>query len=145
MTADMDAFEKVAAEFQCAAVLAKFFNCLDDRRMEELAALMAPDGVWVRQGRELRGPAMVLEAMTKRSPTVNTRHLLSNQELTASEADCVQGRFVAAVYSHDSGEPQAVAKLELPRSIVVFEAKLGRTSEGWRIAHLSNRRVFAHE
>ena len=141
----MDALEKVAAEFPCAALIARFFNCLDDRKMEELADLMAPDGVWVRQGRDLRGPAMVLDAMCQRSPTFNTRHLISNQELTASDADHVQGRFVVTLYGHDSGESQAVAQLELPRRIIVFEVKLSRTSDNWRIAYLSNRPVFAHE
>jgi hypothetical protein len=141
----MDMLEKVSAEFQCAALMATFFNRLDDRRSEDVANLMAPEGVWLRQGRELRGAAMVFEAMNQRSQTVNTRHLMTNQELTATGADAVEGRFVATIYAHDSGKPQAVGKLEGPRSIAVFEVKFCRTTDGWRIAHLSNRRVFKRE
>ena len=44
----------------CAAVVLDFFHALDTRRHEAAAALMAQDGVWLRQGKRLCGPQEVL-------------------------------------------------------------------------------------
>ena len=49
----MDRAEQRAIEWDCTQLLIRFYNLLDAKRYEELAALFAEDGVWVRLGEEL--------------------------------------------------------------------------------------------
>ena len=54
----------------CARATLSFFHALDTRRYEDVAALMARDGVWLRQGVELAGPAAVLRLCARGRPRV---------------------------------------------------------------------------
>lgn len=51
-----------------------FFRHLDENDYEALTALMTVDGLWHRQGKELRGRSMVMEAMKARPVDLVTRH-----------------------------------------------------------------------
>ena len=48
-----------AVKAACEAVVLTFFHALDTRRHDAAAALMAGDGVWLRQGQRLCGPQEV--------------------------------------------------------------------------------------
>ena len=66
------------AEHACASVCTRFYHHLDRREHGQLAALMAGDGVWMRQGKAVTGPQAVLESLAAASPDRMTRHLLCN-------------------------------------------------------------------
>lgn len=129
-----------AAEHDAQKVLNRFFQCLDDGRYEALSALMAQDGVWHRQGKALKGPAGVLEAMRARPAGLATRHLVSNLVVDAATEDRADAVFYVTVYAHTGSATPA--PVELPLQIVVFRQSMTRTAEGWRIAELSSTPAF---
>ena len=65
------------AKAACEAVVLAFFHALDTRRHEAAAALMAPDGTWLRQGKLLTGPREVLAAMEARAPQRTTCQVIT--------------------------------------------------------------------
>lgn len=69
----------------CEAVVLTFFHALDTRRHDAAAALMAPEGVWMRQGKRLCGPQEVLAALDARAPERSTCHVITNLRLEAIE------------------------------------------------------------
>ena len=61
---------------ECQRTLYRFARALDAGDFEAVAATMAEDGVWFRQGERLEGRAAVVAALNKRGPSVLTRHLI---------------------------------------------------------------------
>ena len=144
MSEDIPVMEQAAAEFRCAKLIARFFNALDDVRMADASECFAPDGIWSRQGKELHGPAQVLEELNQRSPTVSTRHLMSNADLTLLDADRVEGQFIATVYARH-GDPDGNGHAASQCNILLFDAQFTRNAGDWRIMRLSRRVVFEHK
>lgn len=59
----MDEVRKAALIVGCQQAILRFYSALDRSDYDSLAAAMAPEGVWHRQGRALRGPDEVLAAV----------------------------------------------------------------------------------
>jgi hypothetical protein len=136
--------EHLPIEHEAAAVVHRFFRYLDDGDYDRLAAMMAADGVWHRQGKMLRGPAMVLEAMKARPAGVITRHLVSNLLVDVAAPDHAEVSCYITVYAH-TGEtkPDQPAPLELPLQIGTYRIKLTRAAQGGaRIAEITARMAF---
>jgi len=72
----------------------RFFVAIDERNYKEAAGLFAPDGIWHRQGKTLRGPNEILGALEGRPAHLLTRHLITN--------------FVPIVFRADEAETKAV-------------------------------------
>jgi hypothetical protein len=132
-----------AIEWDCAQILIRFFNEFDAWRYREMAALFAPDGVWQRQGRALRGADAILAVLEQRSTTQTARHVVTNVQVTALDADKAQSLLYVTAYQHDTGE-QATAPpvIRSPSLLLVVPGELVRTEEGWRISSLTMTRVF---
>ncbi len=121
-----------------AQTVIRFFRALDDREYSTLAALLAPDGVWHRQGAELRNEADILAAMAKRSPTMRIHHLLTNVFAEPRGADEAEVTGYMLVVRHDSGaEPTGPSPLQGIENIRTTRARLRQTPQGWRIVHLA--------
>ena len=117
--------------------VARFFRALDDRDYPTLAALLAEDGVWSRQGAELRNAADIDAAMAKRSPTMRIHHLLTNLYAEMAGEDEAEVTGYMLVVRHDSGQPPTgPSPLEGLESVRTTRARLRRTPAGWRIVHL---------
>jgi hypothetical protein len=120
-----------------AQTVIRFFRALDDRAYGVLVALLAPDGVWHRQGQELRGEADITAAMSRRSPTMRIHHLLTNvfaEPLGADEAG-VTGYML--VVRHDpKTEVAGPVPLSGIENIRTIRARLRHMPEGWRILQL---------
>lgn len=125
------------AERDCTMVMTRFFHHLDRGNYEAVAALMAEDGVWVRQGKELVGPDAVLGALRGRPADFVTRHLLSNLlvEITGDREATVA--YELSVYGRKGEEPAH------HMSILTGEDRLLRTEAGWRIQLKKARPVFS--
>jgi SnoaL-like domain len=132
-----------AIEWDCAQILIRFFNEFDAWRYREMAALFAPDGVWQRQGRALRGADAILAVLEQRSTTQTARHVVTNVQVKALDADKAQSLLYVTAYQHDTGE-QATAPpvIRSPSLLLVVPGELVRTEEGWRISSLTMTRVF---
>src|SRR3546814_14073473 len=62
----------------CLACVLKFFYALDIRDHETAASMLAPEGVWHRQGVALQGRAAVLEALAPRPESRRTCHIITH-------------------------------------------------------------------
>ena len=112
----------------------RMYRRLDERDYTGIAALMAPGGVWHRQGAALSGEAEILAAMAKRSPTLMIHHLLSNlfAEIAADGSAMVTGYMLVVRY--DSGSPVTLpAPFAGVENIRTIRVKLTPTANGWRI------------
>ncbi|HEY4142792.1 MAG TPA: nuclear transport factor 2 family protein, partial [Pseudolabrys sp.] len=96
----MDAVAEITAERGAERTLIGLFAALDSNQFETVATSFAGDGVWHRQGKQLKGPSMVRDAMAERNKGARTRHVVTNI-LTAvigeNEADI---NFYMTVFSH---------------------------------------------
>lgn len=141
----------------CGLVLA-FFAALDQRRHDEVAAMMADEGVWHRQGQALQGPAAVAQALAARDPARHTAHVVTNLRAEVLDAGRTRVRFYLVAYeSRTGGAPQSgageagaattsahAAGAAAPRpadataprlvAIRICEDELVRTPAGWRFA-----------
>jgi limonene-1,2-epoxide hydrolase len=117
----------------------RFYRHLDDRNYKAIAALMAPGGVWHRQGAQLSGEAAILEALGKRAPTLVIHHLLSNlfADIAADGSAEVTAYMLVARY--DSGSPlTGPAPFNGIENIRTIRVKLVPTAEGWRVQRMSS-------
>ncbi len=123
-----------------ARTVHQLFQFLDDGQFEQMAALFAVDGVWVRQGQNLTGPSAVLQAMLARPKGLATRHLVTNL-ITHGTRGVIEARYYATVFAH-VGEITGPAPLSTPESIFICEDRLIETPEGWLFARRTPRHVF---
>ncbi len=120
--------------FEASQTLSRFFRCLDENNFPGLVALMAPGGVWHRQGEQLSGEASIMAAMGKRPPHRRVHHLLSNliADVSGNEATVTAYMFVVR---HD-GAVQGPAPLTGLESVRTLRVRMTRTAAGWRIQDL---------
>ena len=129
MAADLSSVEAVHT-------VARLYRRLDDRDYKGIAALMAPGGVWQRQGVALKSEPEILAAMAKRSATLKIHHLLSNMfaDIATDGTAMVVGYMLVVRYDNGSliSGPALYSGVENIRTIRV---KLAPTQAGWRILH----------
>jgi hypothetical protein len=134
--------KKLAIEREAERVLLRFFHHLDGDEFEALAGLMAEDGVWHRQGKLLRGPGMVREAMAARPKGRRTRHLVTNLILDVVDERHVQAIYYLTAFGYNGATPGEPAPMELPVSVGTYREKLVLTPAGWRVAEISSETAF---
>ena len=120
-----------------AQTLIRFFRHLDDREYAALAQLMLPNGVWHRQGAELRGEDGIVAALSRRSPTMRIHHLLTNVFAVPDGDDAAEVTAYMLVIRHEPGAPlDGPAPLHGIENVRTLRGRLRATPEGWRIEHL---------
>lgn len=154
----------------CEAVVLTFFHALDTRRHDAAAALMAPEGVWMRQGKRLCGPQEVLAALDARAPERSTCHVITNLRLEAIEqADDPANEPMNEAINESTNDPASDSTSKparatvgyfltaydsvpqeqggAPRLVSIRECRdvLVATPEGWRLADKSSRRHLPPE
>lgn len=122
----------------------RFFYALDVRDHEGAAAMMAPDGIWHRQGVALKGRAAVLDALAKRPANRRTCHIITNFRVLASGAQHAEVAFYLTAYE---GQLAAEAGNEGLRLLAIRDCRdsLTLTPDGWRIAEKCSRRHLPPE
>ena len=132
-----------AIEWDCAQLLIGFFNAFDAWRYHDMVALFAPDGVWHRQGKALRGADAILDVLNARSRTQVVRHVVTNVQITViDESHCDSRLYITAYISDTGSKPTEPPTIASPSLLLDVPGKLVRTGEGWRIASLTMTRVF---
>ncbi|MPT26383.1 MAG: nuclear transport factor 2 family protein [Achromobacter sp.] len=126
----------------CEAVVLAFFHALDTRRHPSAAALMAPDGTWLRQGRLLTGPAEVLAALEARPPQRTTCHVITNLRLLEHRGSQATVGYFLTAYDSD---PQA--QDGTPRLVAIRDCqdRLVASGQDWRLAEKRSRRHLPPE
>jgi hypothetical protein len=139
----MDDIATLMAERGAVRALIAHWAALDSGNFEAVASGLADDGVWHRQGKELKGPPMVRDAMAERSKGARTRHLVSNILATVKSESEVEIDFYMTVFSHN-GEADAPppAPMNVPNSVGLSQAKLRRVGTAWKITFLRSAATF---
>jgi hypothetical protein len=121
----------------------RFFLHLDEQQYDEVSALMAPEGTWLRNNVLLKGPAGVREAMRTRPVGFTTRHLITNIIVDIADSDHADVTYYMTVFVHSGdAKPAGAVKMDVPMHVSIFRQKVVRTSAGWRIAELSGTATF---
>lgn len=131
----------------CHAVAVGFFVHLDRRAYDALLDLVAEDGVWLRRGEQLAGRPAIRAALDARSPTLTTRHLVSNVRVEPDGPDAARVLLDILVFQHEqegSGMPAGSRAVAGPSALLSSDDRLVRgVHDGtWRIARKSSEVVF---
>lgn len=116
----------------------RLFYCLDTRDYRGVAAAFHEDGVWLRQGKRLVGPAQIIEALEQRSPTMVIHHVITN--LFVEPAGEMAGKLTCylTAYRHDSGAPPSgPAPLTGPAQVGFCHGEVSQVASRWRLSHLA--------
>ncbi|CUI50469.1 Uncharacterised protein [Achromobacter xylosoxidans] len=130
------------AKAACEAVVLAFFHALDTRRHEAAAALIAPDGTWLRQGQLLTGPREVLAALEARPPQRTTCHVITNLRLLEYDGSRAMVGYFLNAYDSDA-QVQAGA----PRLVAIRDCqdRLAVHGQDWLLAEKRSRRHLPSE
>ena len=135
------------------ALVMKFFAALDTREHRVAANLMAPDGVWWRQGRQLTGPAAVLAALEQRPANRHTCHVVTNVQFAHVDDQRAELSYYLTAYeslvddapegaaSADGATARGAAPVRLA-GILLSEDQLTVIDGQWRIHRKSSRRML---
>lgn len=139
----MDPIRELIAERGAIRALIGMWAALDSGQYETVATSFAEDGVWHRQGKELKGPAMVRAAMDERSKGARTRHVVTNVLTTLQGEFAAEINFYMTVFSH-AGEPDAPlpAPMNLPNTVGLSRATLRLEGTQWKITELKSGATF---
>jgi ketosteroid isomerase-like protein len=130
--------EELVAQVSCERLLVRLFHCLDARDYEGVAACFAEDSLWLRQGKELRGPGQVLKALQERTATIHVHHLLSNIDVRLSGENRAKSIAYMTVYRSDTGKPPVFPiKVQGPELVAVCTGELRRSADQWRVSRLA--------
>lgn len=91
-------------ERECRAVALALFRYLDDHDAAAAAGLFNSTATWERQGRVLRGPSEIKEALAQRPATRRTAHVITNETVTPMGANLTQVRYLLSAYESIVGE-----------------------------------------
>ena len=110
------------------------FDHLDERRYDELLALMTPQAVWHRQGKRLRGHAQILAALNERSGTQRIRHLVTNLlQRSVSDDNASFSHYMTALRFDDGQSHAGPVTIRQPFRMSLVTTQLVRTAAGWRV------------
>jgi ketosteroid isomerase-like protein len=140
----MDEIRRAALVTQCAQAVMRFYAALDAGDFAAVAAGMAPDGVWHRQGKALLGPPGVAAALAERPAGRATAHLVQNLVIDLEGEDGATARYMSLVYRNDGheGKPPPYP-LAGPLSIALYADRMRRDAEGdWLVVERRSRRLF---
>lgn len=142
----MDETRAAALTLACQQAVLRLYAALDASDYAAVTAAIAPEGVWHRQGRALRGPTEVRAALAERPAGRVTAHLV-NLVLDLADERSATARYMSLVYRYDAGPgapPGGPAPLGGPLSIAAYADRL-RCDEGggaWLVVERHSRRVF---
>jgi hypothetical protein len=121
----------------------RFYYYLDERRYEDLVALMREDCVWHRQGKVLKGRGMVMEAMHQRPASQIIRHVITNVFLEregAGDADLVA--YLTAYRYDDGSARKPPVTIEAPFRFLLVRKRFERVDGRWLIAQSAGTTEF---
>lgn len=139
----MDAVAELVAERGATRTLIGMLAALDSNQFETVATSFADDGVWHRQGKQLKGPPMVREAMAERNKGARTRHVVTNFMVNVTSETEAEVNFYMTVFSH-LGEADAPppAPMNVPNTVGLSRATLRRVGGQWKITEMKSAATF---
>lgn len=140
----MDRERERAIEWDCTRLLYEFYACLDEKRYDDLGELFVEDGVWVRLGEELTGPARIKAAMAERDDW-STAHLVTNARIFVRDDDHADTMQYITLYRHEGVDPAAgPLPVVLPLGILRHCDQLVRSGGRWKFKRKTSRAVMVN-
>lgn len=140
----MDAMLRIQAIADCQQALYRSYHALDDGDYPAIAAGFAPDGVWHRQGKALKGRAAIEAELRQRPEGRVTAHLVTNVAVEVLDEENAHLRYLMTAYRHDPAAPlQGPAPIGSLFLVARQEDRMRRTGGRWLIVERIQRRLFA--
>lgn len=121
---------------QGASLINSLYLALDEGRPGDMGACFAPDGVWLRQGETLSGPAGVAAAFSNRPAGLKVAHIISNLSFDRLSSDEISCRYYMTAYRHAGEELSGPAPSQTPFQIARVKALVGFPHGMPKIRHL---------
>ena len=139
----MDDMIEAIAERGAVRAVISHWAAIDSGNFEAVAAGISENGVWHRQGKELKGPAMVRAALAERSKGARTCHIVTNVLSNVVSETEVDIDYYMTVFSHN-GEADAPlpAPMNVPNTVGLCHAKVRRGGTQWKITYLKSGVTF---
>ncbi|MEA2976299.1 MAG: hypothetical protein QOF19_1819 [Alphaproteobacteria bacterium] len=132
-----------AIEWDCTQLVFKFYGYLDENRYAEMAELFTKDGVWVRLGKEVRGPANIRALEAERENWL-TAHLVTNVRINILDPKRAETVQYVTLYRHENWEPSAgPAPVVLPLAILRHQDQLANDGGIWKFKRKTSRAIMA--
>jgi hypothetical protein len=128
--------------FDCTQALLASYRALDQGDLERVAAGFATDGVWMRQGHDLRGPGEVLAALRARPAGRVSVHLLHNVAVDVVGVNDASLEYVLVAYSHDGGAEAPPPPAGRPAVLAWQRERMRREAGRWLTVHRTSTPVF---
>ena len=130
---------------KASSLLAKLYIALDAHDFEAVAGCFSTDGVWIRQGKTLRGREEIQGTLSDTKPAIRTTiHVLTNVCIDSQsdrEGTC---RFYLTVYRHNSEFPPPYP-VPTPGVVGLGNAELIYNGHQWLLQHMkTGPYVFAN-
>ena len=129
----------------CQQAVYRFFAALDAGDMEAVAGTFGDDGVWHRQGAQLRGRAGVAAAMAARPSGRTTAHLVQNVVAEFDDERNAHVHYLVLTYRHDApdGAPRpSTAPMVAPYSIAAYDDRMRLDGDAWRVVERRSQNIF---
>jgi ketosteroid isomerase-like protein len=88
-------------ELECQRLVTRFFRALDAGDALATADLFTQDGVWRRQGSDVKGYDAIRAGVLERKSNVVVRHHVSNIDVHLVDADHAFGTSYYMLYRHE--------------------------------------------
>ncbi len=138
----MDRATARAIEWDCAQTVLRFYRYLDESRYAELAQLFTAEGVWVRLGKELRGPERIEAAMGERKDWL-TAHVVTNLQVDVLDPRNAETTQYVTLYRHEGWNAAAgPAPVVLPLGILRHRDQLTLEGEAWKFKRKTSRAIM---
>ncbi len=123
--------------------IAAMYHALDSSDFAYLETILTEDGVWHRQGKALKGPGMVRQAMKEREPGARTRHLVTNLIVDRATENEAEARYYMTAFRAD-GDPNRPKPdhISPPRGISLYTVKLVRSGDRWLFTYINGETTF---
>jgi ketosteroid isomerase-like protein len=147
VSACLDEAAAAAIERACRRLVLKSIRAFDERDWSGYAQLFTPDGVFIRANQAdqpLLGSEAIRAALAARPATRLTRHLCTNLEIEALDAQRASGICYLLLYAGDASEPESAAgrRADDVQRVGEYRDTFVRTGEGWRISRREGRLIF---
>ena len=127
----------------CSDLFVSYAQLLDFGRFDEFVELFADDAS-MNLGFVLQGKEAIRVSMTKRSPELRSRHVLTNISIDVQDEHHAKGIAYLSLYRHTGPESLQAQPIEFsqPSGVGHYENTFVRTEQGWRIASVELHLAF---
>lgn len=139
----MEAGQRMAIEWECAALANAFAYYIDNREYPKVGECFTEDGVFHRDGKQLVGRRMIVEALEQRPLEAVTRHVTTGYHFSHVDADeAIAHSTNRSYFAMAEGGVLPASRPPAQMVLLDFTDRFRRTEAGWRIAERRTSLVF---